>query len=116
MTNNTKNFVLTIVLAYVLSIFLPWWSVMLAAIISGCFIPLKKSAVFFIPFLAVALLWIVQSYFLSSSNDFLLAKKIATLLMLNGNSTLLLLVTGVIGGLAAGVSGIFGRQCRTILK
>jgi hypothetical protein len=116
MNKNTKNFVFTIILAYVLSLYLPWWSVMLAALISGFLIPLKKGAVFFIPFIAIALLWIVQSYMLSSANDFILAKKIATLLMLDGNSTLLLLVAGVVGGLAAGVSGILGKQISTLSK
>jgi hypothetical protein len=116
MNKNIKNFVFTIILAYVLSLYLPWWSVMMAALISSFLIPLKKGAVFFVPFMAIALLWIVQSYLLSSANDFILAKKIATLLMLKGNSTLLLIITGVIGGLAAGISGIFGKQCSSLLK
>jgi len=116
MNKNIKNFIFTIILAYVLSLYLPWWSVMIATLISGFLIPLKKVAVFFVPFMAVALLWIVQSYILSSANDFTLAKKIATLLMLKGNSTLLLLVTGIVGGLAAGISGIFSKQCITFFK
>jgi hypothetical protein len=116
MNKNTKNFVFTLILSYVLALYLPWYSVMIAALVSGFLIPLKKVAVFFIPFIAVALLWILQSYLLSSANDFVLAKKIATLLMLNGNSTLLLIVAGVIGGIAAGVSGILGKQISTISK
>ena len=116
MTKNIRNFIFTIILAYVLSLYLPWWSIMIAALISGFLIPLKKAAVFFVPFIAVALLWIVQSYLLSSANDFVLAKKIATLLMLNGNSTLLLLVAGVVGGLAAGISGILSKQISTLFK
>lgn len=116
MNKNTKNFVFTIILSYVLALYLPWYSVMIAALVSGFLIPLKKGAVFFIPFIAIALLWILQSYLLTSANDFVLANKIATLLMLNGNSTLLLLVAGVIGGIAAGVSGILGKQISTISK
>ncbi|MEZ4796353.1 MAG: hypothetical protein R2785_04190 [Flavobacteriaceae bacterium] len=116
MNKNAKNFVFTLILAYVLSLYLPWWSVMLAGLISGFVIPLKKGAVFFVPFLAIALLWIVQSYMLSNTNDFILAKKIATLLMLKGNTTLLLLVTGLVGGLASGISGILGKQCYLLKK
>jgi len=116
MNKNIKNFIFTIILAYVFSLYLPWWSIMLAAFISGFLIPLKKRAIFFIPFIAVAILWIVQSYILSSANDFILAEKIATLLKLKGNSTLLLLATGVVGGLAAGISGIFSKQCSTFFK
>jgi hypothetical protein len=116
MTKNIKNLIFTIILAYVLSLYLPWWSVMLAAVISGYLIPLKKGSVFFIPFIAIALLWMIQSYIIGQANDFVLAKKIATLLSLQGNATLLLLVTGIIGGLAAGISGILGKQISTIFK
>lgn len=116
MSKNTKHFILIIILAYILSLYLPWWSIMLAALITGFIIPLKKSAVFFVPFIAIALLWIIQSYMLSSANDFILAEKIATLLKLKGNSMLLLVVTGIVGGLAAGFSGIFGKQCNSIFN
>jgi hypothetical protein len=116
MHKKTINFVLTIVLAYLLALFLPWWSVMLAGLITAYLIPLKKTAVFVIPFLAVALLWIFQSWLLSRSNDYTLAKKIATLLSLGGNPVLLIIVTGIIGGLATGIAGIFGTQCHLKFK
>jgi len=116
MNKNIKHFILIIILAYVLSLYLPWWSVMVAALVSGFLIPLKKSAVFFVPFIAIALLWIIQSYMLSSANDFILAEKIATLLKLKGNFMLLLVVTGFVGGLAAGISGILGKQCNAIFN
>jgi hypothetical protein len=58
----------------------------------------------------------VNAFWLSNANDFILANKIAVLLPLNGNAFLLILVTGVIGGLAAGISGIFGKQCVTLLS
>ncbi|MBN4085217.1 hypothetical protein JYT89_02640 [Flavobacteriaceae bacterium AH-315-B10] len=116
MNKKTINFLLTLFIAYILALFLPWWSVMVAALITSFLIPLKKASVFFIPFLAIALLWIIQSWLLSSANDFILAKKIATLFPLGGNYILLIIVTGIIGGLAAGISGIFGKQCKLVLK
>ena len=116
MSKKITNFILTIVLAYVLSLFLPWWSVMVSALLSSLFIPLKKAAVFFVPFFAVLIFWAVYSYILSSANDFTLAKKISELLMLGGNPYLLILVTGIIGGLAAGISAILGKQLSVISK
>ncbi|MFH6767421.1 hypothetical protein V8G56_01630 [Gaetbulibacter aquiaggeris] len=115
MKRKSVHFILTILIAVLLSSFLPWWSVMVAAFLTSLFLSLKKSAVFFVPFLAIALLWFIHSYYLSSSNDFILAKKIAVLLPLNGNQYLLLLVTGIIGGIAAGVAAIFGKQCNLML-
>ena len=115
MSKNIINFIVTILLAYVLSLFLPWWSVMVAAVATALFIPLKRIGVFFIPFLAILLFWFVLSYFLSSGNDFTLAKRIAVLLPLGGNPYVLMLVTGAIGGLAAGIAAIFGKQLRLVL-
>ncbi|RZN84568.1 MAG: hypothetical protein EVB11_00515 [Winogradskyella sp.] len=116
MKKNSINFIVTIVLAVIFSQFLPWWSVMLAGFISALLISLKKSAVFFVPFLAITLFWMVYAFALSSANDFILAKKIAILLPLDGNEYLLILVTGIIGGIAAGISALFGKQLSLLFK
>jgi hypothetical protein len=116
MRTNTTNFIATIFLAIILSLLLPWWSVMIAALATGLLIPLKKIAVFFTPFLAILLFWAFYSFILSSANDFTLAKRISVLLPLGGNPYLLILVTGVIGGLAAGIAAIFGQQLHAVLK
>jgi hypothetical protein len=114
MKKNILNFIATIILALILSQFLPWYSVMIAAFISAMVFSLKRSAVFFIPFLAIALLWVFHAFLLGNANDFILAKKIANLLPLNGNVALLILVTGFIGGIAAGVAAVFGKQCASL--
>lgn len=116
MKKSLVNFILTLGLALVLSIFLPWWSVMLAAFISGAIVRLRNVSAFFVPFLAITLFWIVYAWLLSSANDFILARKIAVLLSLGGNALLLVLVTGIIGGLSAGIAGLFGNQCRAIFS
>jgi len=114
MTRLVSSFAITLILVYVLSFFLPWWSLMLVAFTTGWLIPLGKFTQFFIPFLSVTLLWMLQAYALSSANDFILSKKIATLLMLDGQISLLIFITGLIGGLSAGISGTLGYQCRTL--
>lgn len=110
------NFIATLVLAMVFSLFLPWWSVMLAAFITAVLLSLKGAAVFFIPFLAVFSFWTGYAFILTNANDFTLAKKIAVLFPLDGNVYLLILITGIVGGLAAGVAGIFGKQSRLLVK
>jgi hypothetical protein len=115
MSKNIINFIGTIIIAAILSQFFPWWTIMVASFATGLFINLKKAAVFFVPFLAILIFWIVYSYILSSSNDFILAKKLAVLFPLNGNVTLLMLFTGIIGGIAGGIAGVFGKQCSVLL-
>lgn len=111
MNKNIINFIVTIIVALALSQFLPWWSVMLASFITAIRFSLKRSAVFFVPFLAISLFWIMYAFWLSSANDYLLANKIAILLPLQGNPYLLILVTGLVGGLSAGIAAVFGKQC-----
>ncbi|APY09230.1 hypothetical protein BWZ20_13365 [Winogradskyella sp. J14-2] len=110
MKNILINFFATILVAFLLSFVLPWWSVMTAALVTSLFFPLKRAAVFFVPFLAILVFWGLYSFILSSGNDYTLAKRVATLLYLGGNPYMLMIVTGVIGGLAAGFTAIFGKQ------
>lgn len=110
MNNNIINFIATLILAILLSLVLPWWSIMTAALATSLFIPLKRIAVFVVPFLAILLFWVIYSYILSSGNDYTLAKRIAQLLPLGGNPYVLILITGLAGGIAAGIAAIFGKQ------
>ena len=89
---------------------------MLAAFITAVVFSFKGAAVFFMPFLAVFVFWAGYSFLLANGNDFILAKKIAVLLPLGGSPFLLILFTGIVGGLAAGVAGIFGKQCLVLVK
>lgn len=116
MNRKLLNFLATLILALLLSNILPWWSVMIAAFIAALFLPLKKTAVFFVPFLSILLFWAVNSFILSIANDFTLANRVAMLLPLGGNPYLLMLVTGIVGGLAAGVAAVFGRQLAFIIQ
>lgn len=113
---NAINFIVTILVASILSQFLPWWSIMVAGFVSALFFSLKRFSVFLVPFLAILLLWSVYCFWLSSGHDFIMAKKIAVLLPLDGNPYLLILVTGLIGGLAAGVAAILGKQCAVLIR
>jgi hypothetical protein len=113
---NTVNFIATIILAVVLSAVWPWWAVMVASFVTAFVFDLKKVAVFFVPFLSIFLFWSVNAFILGNANDFILARRIAVLLTLGGNPYVLLLVTGLVGGLAAGISAVFGKQLAIVIK
>ena len=115
MIQKLSNLVAIIILAVLLEQFLPWWSLMLASFAVSFLSDLKGSASFWMPFLAGALLWLVHSFILANANDYVLTNKMAVLFPLQGNAALLLLVSSCIGGLAAGFSGVFGKECRLLL-
>ena len=110
MNRNFLNFSLTILLAFVFSIFMPWWSIMLASFITSLLISLEKIMVFLIPFFAIFFYWVVYCYFLSSSNDFILATKISKLIGIGSSPYLLIILSATIGGISSGTSAIFGNQ------
>jgi hypothetical protein len=111
-----KNFflsvVLTIVLAGVLQQFGPWWFIALAAFAVGYMIKQRAFAAFAAGFTAIFILWAGYAYTLSHANNDLLAKKVAELLPLKGNVLLLLVVTGVVGGLVSGFAALSGNLVR----
>ena len=114
MNKNIINFIATIIIAYVLSLFMDWYSVMVASSLTALLIPLKRFAVFFVPFLAIFVFWLIYSFILGSNNDFILGKRIAELLNLQGNIYLLITITGLVGGISSGIAAIFGKQLSTL--
>ena len=109
-----SNAVSTILFTIILHFFFPWWSIMLAAFLAGTLFPLKKAATFFAPFSAITVFWSAYAALIANQTDSILIAKIAVLFPLGGNTLLLILVTGIIGGVAAGAAGVSGQQLRKL--
>lgn len=108
--------ILTGLLAYIAGIYLPWWSVAIAAFAVAALIHQKAGKAFLAAFLGVFLLWAGLSFWIDLQNDGILSKRIANLLPLGGNSMLLIGVTGLIGGLVAGFAAMSGSYLRATVK
>jgi hypothetical protein len=108
-----KNFILTalviIVASAVLQPFLPWYVIGGVAFGAGYLIKQSWFAAFTAGFVAIFLLWVAYAFVLSHANNDLLARKVAAVLPLRGNVHLLLLITGIIGGLVSGLAAMTGR-------
>jgi hypothetical protein len=108
-------FILSILLGYLVFIFnavLPWWCVALAALIAGAAVPLKSWLSFFAGFAGIFLLWAVLAFWLDKENAGVLSAKMAQVLPFNGNTTLLMLATALVGGLLGGLSALTGSFLR----
>jgi len=95
----------TIVLAYVLEIFLPWYSIALAAFVMGFLF--RSRANFLAGFLGIALLWTLKAWLLNSASASDLADRVAHIFSLGGNEWLML-VMAIVGGLVGGFAGLAG--------
>lgn len=116
MINFITNFLASLLLSLLFCYFLPWWSVIVVGMVVSIMIPLKKAAVFFSPFLGVFICWSIYGFALSSINDLILAKKIAELFQMNKYHYLMFAVTGLVGGLAAGMGGLCGKELLAMYK
>jgi hypothetical protein len=103
------QFILIIVLAFVMELFLPWWSIAAAAALGG--FAVKSKANFLAGFLALAVLWLAKALVLDSQAATPLADQVAKILMVN-NKAVLFFATALIGGLVGGFAAMTGSLLR----
>ncbi|HYK77555.1 MAG TPA: hypothetical protein VEV16_11305 [Daejeonella sp.] len=108
-------FILIALLALILQFFLPWWIIALVAFGLAFWKARSGGHAFGHGFLAILALWIIIGLIQSFPNEHLLANRVGQMLMLPNASwswILVLFITGIIGGLAAGFSAMAGFYCR----
>lgn len=106
------SLILTILLSFAACLFLPWWSVAIAAFVVAALIPQKPFKAFLTGFIALLLLWGGLSFWMSNNNDHILAHKVSQLILKMDNPYLLILATALIGALVAGFAALAGSYLR----
>lgn len=106
--------VLTGFLAYVLGVYstVPWWSFTISSLLVSVAIHQKAGKSFLSGFLGLFLLWVGLAFMKDVANEHLLSAKVAAILPLGGSSLLLILVTGLVGGLVSGMAAVTGSYLR----
>ena len=104
-------FILILVLAAIVQLFLPWWSMPLLAIILAYTLNVKPAPAFLGGFLAAALLWGAYALYINMANDGIMSNRIGQLFGgLGGN--VMVIISAVFGGVFTGLAGLVGSQCR----
>lgn len=106
------SLILTALLSYAAGLFLPWWSIAIAAFIVAALLPQKPLAAFATGFFAVFILWIFLALSVDMNNQHLLSMKISELLFKSQSHALIISVTGLVGGLVAGFAALAGSYLR----
>jgi hypothetical protein len=109
------SIILIAICAFVLGIYMPWWSLAIAAFLVPLLIDQKPGWAFLSGFTALFLLWGLMSSMISSANEQVLAHKISRLILSADNPTLLILVTALLGALVAGMAALSGSHLRKII-
>lgn len=98
---------LILITAFILNLFLPWWSIVLPGLIFGYQFNKSGWSSFGWGFLALFLLWGGQALYIHFANDGILSTRIAEMLGV-GSPYLVILITGVLGGLVSGLAALTG--------
>lgn len=106
------SLILTALLSFALCLFLPWWSIAIAAFAVAALIPQRPGKSFLTAFIALFLLWGGLSFWISNNNHHLLAHKISQLILKMDNPLLLIFATAIIGALVAGFAALAGSFVR----
>lgn len=105
-----------ITISYAVCLFLPWYSIaVVAAVIMFC-IPIKNAKAFLCGFFAIFLLWTFQTFAINANNNNILSIKLASLILKTPSPNLLIIATGVIGGLVGGFAALTGNSLRHLLQ
>ena len=105
---------LTAFLAYVIGIYttVPWWSFAFSSLIISIAIHQRPWKAFLSGFLGLFLLWAGMAFLKDIGNEHILSVKVAQILPLGGSTFVLILVTGLVGGLVSGLSALTGCYLR----
>jgi cell division protein FtsX len=113
-----KFFISTILIAalsFAACLFMPWWVIAIAGFVVAFAIPQKNGLAFLSGFLALFILWAGMSIYMSNANDNLFVHKMSVLFLKKDNSTMLFILTGLIGGLVAGLGSLSGRLLKKMV-
>lgn len=103
------------IISLILQLFLPWWIVAPVAFGLAYLSARSGRHAFRSGFVAILILWICMALVYSLPNQNLLANRVAQMFMLPESSfswIIMLLISGLIGGITAGVSALAGFYCR----
>lgn len=106
---------IVIVLSLVLQVFMPWWTAAIAGFVVGLAFNNPSFKSFSIGFIGVFVVWATYAFWLDVQNASVLSKKIAVLFSVH-QPVLLLLITGIIGGITGGLGSWAGNETKKLVN
>lgn len=109
------SLILIVLLSFAFSLYLPWWCIAMVSFTVPLIIWQKPYVAFIAGFVALFLLWGGLAWYISSSNNHILAQKISVLVIKKNNPFALIAVTAITGALVAGFAALTGSLLRNIV-
>jgi hypothetical protein len=100
-------------LSYLLELFLPWWSVVLAAFMVNLWLPTRGISAFLSGVLGIGMLWLIYAWLIDMETSSIISERIASLFGV-GNPVAMIIITSLAGGLVGGFAAMSGSHFRRI--
>ncbi|MBS1928371.1 MAG: hypothetical protein IT254_05495 [Chitinophagaceae bacterium] len=107
---------LSAALAFGMGMYFPWWSIAVAAFVTGLVVKAKPGTAFLGGLFGLFLLWAGLVYYISNNNDNILAHRFSLLMLKQDNPLKLILLTGGIGGVVGAFAALSGSLLRSIFS
>ena len=108
-----KNWLYFIALTWFFTLFLPWWSLILAGLIIGIW--RQPPWVFPVGLSVGFIVWTGQSLIRSMQNEFILSERLSILFTGIEAPWVSLIIAGLVGGILTASSAWFGKELRGII-
>ena len=106
---------LTIIVSFAAGLYLPFWSVALVSFGVAAFIYQKPGMAWLTGFVSILIFWGLLAFWIDTQNDSILSTRMASLFPLGGASSLLILITAVVGAIIGGLAALSGSFLRKYL-
>jgi hypothetical protein len=105
--------IITMVLAFISGLILPWWSVAAASFLIFLLFPQRPAEGFLIAFIGIFLLWFGLALYADIRNDHILSERMSLLIFNHRSSVLIILAGAVIGAIPASFAAMTACLLRT---
>jgi hypothetical protein len=110
-----KAFFGILIFSWVLTLFMPWWSLFIPALLIGAWLINRGLTAFLIGFCGTGFAWFIQAFYIHLTNDGILTGRIGDM-MGAGSPLLVLFITFIIGGIPGGLGALTGYLVKINLK
>lgn len=95
---------------------MPWWNIVLVGFLIAALIPGNAFGCFVSGFLGGGILWLGYAWKVDTETDSIMSTKIVELIPMINDVTSLLILSAIIGGIAAGFGMLAGNSFRRIFQ
>ncbi|MCB9186571.1 MAG: hypothetical protein H6601_07470 [Flavobacteriales bacterium] len=104
------------VLATLGQLFLPWWTIAIVALLVEALVGKADSTAFYSGFYGIAIPWIALAAYIDMKSGSILTVRILEMFKLPPYGFVMVIVTGLLGGLIGGLSSMLGGWIRQIFQ